>query len=85
MEYKDSPGLAVFVMAAALDALWAGYIAAVVKRRAFKAGLLSGALYCLAQAGTYLVMHNPLLILPGAVGAVCGTWAMIKAGGKDGE
>jgi hypothetical protein len=72
--------LAMFVV----DIFYAYYIKAIQDEEAVKAGLWAGTVYAIASLCVINFTTNNWLIIPAALGAVCGTYVGIKMRRDDG-
>lgn len=70
--------LGVFVATALIDVLWTRCVAATAERRAIPAASWGTALYVASSLVTLSVVAEPLMIVPGALGAFAGTYGAVR-------
>lgn len=70
--------VAVFVVTAALDAVWSYYIRANAQRESGKAATLAAVLILLGSFNTISIVGNPALVIPAAFGAFFGTLLAVE-------
>lgn len=68
----------VFVVYIFFDILYALYVICVSRRQAVAASAISSVLYSLGAYGVMSYLHNPLYIIPLAIGAFIGTYIAVK-------
>lgn len=68
----------VFVIYVVLNILYALYVICVSKKQALAASFISSALSSLGAYGIISYLHNPLYILPLAIGAFIGAYIAVK-------
>lgn len=72
--------VAVFVALFILDFFWTRYTAAVTARAATPAGIYSAGIVLANGVAVLIYADNPVMVLPAALGAFCGTWFAVKRG-----
>lgn len=70
--------LTVFVVYVFFDILYALYVICVSRRQALAASGISAVLYSLGAYGVMNYLHNPLYLIPLAIGAFIGTYVAVK-------
>jgi uncharacterized protein YebE (UPF0316 family) len=70
--------LTVFVVYVFFDILYALYVICVSRRQALAASAISAVLYSLGAYGVMNYLHNPLYLIPLAIGAFIGTYVAVK-------
>jgi hypothetical protein len=78
MEFNWLGAAGLFFASAALDSIFALYTLAVMKHRALEASTLSLITYFLMALGILNFIHNRWYVVPLALGAFCGTYAVVK-------
>lgn len=73
-----SLALLLFVLAAVLDICWAKYVIACSRKSTWKAALWAGAIYLPNGVSTPVLAHHPIYVIPLAIGAMVGTYIVIK-------
>jgi uncharacterized protein YebE (UPF0316 family) len=68
----------VFVVYVFFDILYALYVIFVSRQWAMAASLCSAVLYSLGAYGVMTYLHNPLYLVPLALGAFLGTYIAVK-------
>jgi len=72
----------VFFVSAAVDAVWAKYIATAAQGRAFAAAIWSSVIVGCGSFVTLEYVFNKWMIIPAVIGGFVGTYAMIKYDNK---
>lgn len=68
----------VFVATALIDVLWTRCVAATADKKALPAASWGTALYVASSLVTLSIVADPLMILPGALGAFVGTYGAVR-------
>lgn len=77
MEFNWLGAVGLFFASFALEAVFALYTLAVTKHKALEASTWSLVSYFLLALGILNFIHNKWYVIPLAVGAFCGTYAVI--------
>lgn len=70
--------LVMFIMQFMLAALWAEYVRNVAEKKRLNAALADAGLYGLSAIAAVAVVEEPVLIVPGVLGAFVGTYLGVK-------
>ncbi len=72
------PFVVVFLAVAALDFVWAFYTRACANGWAGIGALMAALIIVLSGSAQIGYTHDPLLLIPAALGAFVGTWAALR-------
>ena len=78
MDFNIWLAIGLFFAATLLDAIFALYTVAVINTNPFRAASLSFLTYMLEAVGVVNYVENKLYLLPLAVGAFVGSYAVVK-------
>ncbi len=78
MEFNWLAAIGLFIAATLLDAVFAMYTVAVINTRPLKAASLSFFTYTLEAVGVVNYVHNKWYLVPLALGAFSGSYAVVK-------
>lgn len=70
--------LAVFLVTAALDAVWTWYVQGLAAKRVWQAATCAASLILLGAFNTVSIVGNPWLALPASAGAFVGTYLAVR-------
>lgn len=77
MEFNWLGAIGLFVASGLLEAIFALYTLAVTKHKAIEASMWSLVSYFLLAVGILNFIHNKWYTIPLALGAFCGTYAVV--------
>lgn len=77
-DFNWTTALIVFVVYIFFDILYALYVICVSRQQAIAASAISAVLYSLGAYGVMNYLHNPLYLIPLAIGAFIGTYVAVK-------
>lgn len=77
VEFDIKIGLLIFVAYCFIDAMYAIYTLAVVKKKPFTSASIGSVMHFLLAFGVINYVQNYLYIIPLAVGSFCGTYAVV--------
>jgi asparagine N-glycosylation enzyme membrane subunit Stt3 len=78
MEFNWLGAVGLFFASAVLEAIFGLYTLAVTKHKAIEAATWSLVSYFLLAVGILNFIHNKWYVIPLALGAFCGTFAVVK-------
>ena len=77
-DFNWTTAATVFVVYVLFDILYALYVLCVSRQQAVAAAGISAVLYSLGAYGVMTYLHNPLYLVPLALGAFLGTYIAVK-------
>ena len=77
-EFSLLKAVTVFAVYVVFDILYAVYVILVGRNQAFRAALVSAALYSIGAYGVMTYLENPWYLIPLALGAFVGTYAAVR-------